>query len=219
MTEQKKEFTGVWIPRAIVEDDRLNWVERACYAEIACYVKCFASNAFLCKRLDVSERTLQRIISHLKELEYIEQSGFDGRFRVLVACTTWRGRGDKNGGSAPAEMAPIDNSIEKSKDITADADLSFKEVKVDEFGESVEKPVKVKSDGYGYDEMIKWMENQTGVKIKAKGKQYAALKLARENKIGRERLKARLVDLMTKQFYQENGIDWGMVVSSFDRKS
>ena len=79
--------------------------------------------------------------------------------------------------------------------------------------------MKVKSDGYGYDEMIKWMENQTGVKIKAKGKQYAALKLARENKIGRERLKARLVDLMGKQFYQENGIDWGMVVSSFGRKS
>jgi len=119
MSEQKKEFTGVWIPRMVVEDEELNWTDRACYAEIACYQKCFASNAFLAKRLGISESRVSKIIARLKQLEYLEDTGFNGRFRMLATSLPsrkQRGSLVENSEAASLKTATIDNSVENSRD-------------------------------------------------------------------------------------------------------
>ena len=81
--EAKREFTGVWIPRHIIEDERLKPAERLIYAEIACFEVCTMTNETLGKRAGCSEGTAQRYIQSLKSKGYIEQVGFDGRVRKL----------------------------------------------------------------------------------------------------------------------------------------
>ena len=117
--EQQKEFTGVWIPRAVVEDERLTWTDRALYAEIACYNICWASNAFLAKRLSISESMVSKIIARLKTLKYVEEAGFNGRFRQLIArqgSNVLLGRVATDCEADSQCIARIDNSIENSKD-------------------------------------------------------------------------------------------------------
>jgi len=70
-----------------------------------------------------------------------------------------------------------------------------------------------------YAEMVSWLENQTGVKILNKIKQFAALKKARVNKINRQRLKDRFQELYAQDFYKNNGVDWTTVVNSFDKRA
>ena len=138
MSEQKKEFTGVWIPRMVVEDEELNWTDRACYAEIACYQKCFASNAFLAKRLGISESMVSKIVARLKQLEYLVDGGFNGRFRVLVArqpSNTLLGSIATDCEAASQPVATIDNSRENSKELEVSKEtptsLSTKEEQLD----------------------------------------------------------------------------------------
>ena len=85
--EQKREFTGIWIPKAVLEDDRLTWTERAIFAEISCYPECFMSNGFMAQRIGVSTRWIQQAIAKLKALGYIHQVRYDGRRRILQAYT------------------------------------------------------------------------------------------------------------------------------------
>ena len=52
-----KEYTGVWIPREVMECEQLTPVEKIAYGEIASFSKCYASNAWLAKRIGKSEST------------------------------------------------------------------------------------------------------------------------------------------------------------------
>lgn len=81
--EQKKEFTGVFIPRHILECEQLNVYEKQLYAEISCFDECYLSNETLAKRLGCTEVTITRYIKKLKDKGYIEQTRFDGRARYL----------------------------------------------------------------------------------------------------------------------------------------
>jgi hypothetical protein len=49
-------------------------------------------------------------------------------------------------------------------------------------------------------------------------KQYTAIKKALTVGITGEQLLERWEELEGKKFHQENGLDWAMVVNSFDRK-
>lgn len=107
-----------------------------------------------------------------------------------------------------------DNRIEENRiDNTAKADL----LEVSE--ESEDRPKKKETpDRKEYESMCKWLEGVTGVKIIYRVKQYAHLKRAREANISKTRLKERANELLGQPFYQQHGLDWGGVVSSFDRK-
>lgn len=70
-----------------------------------------------------------------------------------------------------------------------------------------------------YDEMVIWLEGVTGVRIINRAKQYKQLAKARLAEISKTRLKNRAQELLSKAWYQENGLDWGGVVNSFDKKS
>ena len=83
--EQKKEFTGVWIPRHIIEDDDLSMTERFIYSEIACFEVCFKSNERLGERYNLKKNTISIIVSKLIKKGYIVSNQKTGEYRQLVA--------------------------------------------------------------------------------------------------------------------------------------
>lgn len=85
MTNYKREFTGVWIPRHILEDVDLSATERILYAEIASFDLCYMSNSALSARVGVSPSTVTRVIAKLIDKGYIVVVHFDGRKRSLKA--------------------------------------------------------------------------------------------------------------------------------------
>lgn len=144
MDEQKKEFTGIWIPRVVVEDENLSWIERALYAEIACYKQCFMSNAFFAKRLGVSERYVQEMLAKLKALGHIEDTGFDGRKRYLRAVYDGpvRGRGEPQFVADTNHSSPIDNSIDNKENIVLHSQNAFVEDETIEMVDDNGDPIK-----------------------------------------------------------------------------
>ena len=87
MEELKRDFKGVFIPKEIWEDNRLNMLEKGILAEIDSLDNgvdgCFASNMYLATFCHCSEKTVSVAIQKLKDLGYIELESFDGRTRVL----------------------------------------------------------------------------------------------------------------------------------------
>lgn len=97
-----KEYTGVWIPADVMESEELSPMEKLLYGEIAGFRNCYASNAWLAKRIGRSEATVTRLIQHLIECGCVEKVGFNGRFRTIRVV-----RLRKNEESASAKMSPI----------------------------------------------------------------------------------------------------------------
>lgn len=78
--------TGLWIPVEI-EALPLNLAEKVLLAEIVSLDRvgeCFASNDHFSKLLGVRPDSASRMISKLKKLGYLKQTGFDGRKRKLI---------------------------------------------------------------------------------------------------------------------------------------
>ena len=119
----EKEYTGVWIPREVMEDESLSATDKMTFAEIACFVECYASNAWLAKRIGRSETTASRSVARLIEMGYVEACGFDGRFRKVRVVKNDKpkqkrqGRLGKNDKAASSKMTNIDNSKDNSKNI------------------------------------------------------------------------------------------------------
>lgn len=87
-TSEKRQFLGVWIPRDIYLDKRLNWTDKILLIEIESLDNergCFASNDYFADFLGVSKTTISISVSKLKELGFVEQVSFDGRTRILKA--------------------------------------------------------------------------------------------------------------------------------------
>lgn len=162
----RREYTGTWIPAEIMEDDNLNAIERITYAEVASFREFYASNEWLANRIGKSERTARRIIAKLVEMGYLEQAGFNGRFRTLRPCRPARndqagqkrpGRVAKNGQADRPEMTTIDNSKEhsiptSSKEEGSEAPSDDQESKPKEYGNA------------DVNALIRLFEAETGIK-------------------------------------------------------
>lgn len=126
---QKREFTGVWIPRQILEDTELTSDEKMLFADIASFNECFMLNSTLAARYGCSERTIQDRIKKLKDKGYIKQISFDGRTRKLQALHHFAYQTREISHPCPAEsrtpdtrnLAPIDNNIDNNTLSDADA--------------------------------------------------------------------------------------------------
>lgn len=81
--QTKREFTGVWIPKHIIEDKNLKPVDRLIYAEISCFEICTMTNNTLADRAGCSEDTASRSVGRLKEKGYVQIIGFNGRVRKM----------------------------------------------------------------------------------------------------------------------------------------
>lgn len=117
-----KEYTGVWIPKEVMECKELSAIDKLVYGEVACFEECYASNEWLAKRIGRSVTTASKCISKLIELGFVEPCGFNGRFRLVRVvknykpCRKLKGRLAKNDKAAFKKTANIDKSIDKSID-------------------------------------------------------------------------------------------------------
>lgn len=83
---EDREFKGVWIPRQVWLDERLNMLEKGILTEIDSLDNengCTASNEYLAKFCQCSETKVSLAIKKLIELDYISQKSFNGRVRIL----------------------------------------------------------------------------------------------------------------------------------------
>lgn len=81
-----RDFKGIWIPKDVWLDRTLGYFEKCLLAEINSLDGkdgCFASNAYLAKLFQESERKIQAGLSTLKARGYIYQEAFNGRIRTL----------------------------------------------------------------------------------------------------------------------------------------
>lgn len=85
-----RDFKGVWIPKDVWLDDRLNALEKVILAEVDSLDNgergCFASNAHIADFCQCSETKVSTAISKLIDCGYLYVQKFDGRQRELKSC-------------------------------------------------------------------------------------------------------------------------------------
>lgn len=86
----ERDFKGVWIPKEIWLDERLNALDKVILTEIDSLDQgesgCYASNKYIAEFCQCSERKVTDAITKLIKLGYIRLSSFDGRTRILQSC-------------------------------------------------------------------------------------------------------------------------------------
>lgn len=118
--EQKRDFTGVWIPKEVLLDKDLSSDEKILFADIACFENCFILNRTFADRYGCSERTIQNRLKKLKDKGFIVEKSFDGRERTLQVLHVFsyqtrkglRGRGEESFTPEVKNLSPIDNNID-----------------------------------------------------------------------------------------------------------
>jgi DNA-binding Lrp family transcriptional regulator len=136
MEDQKRSFTGVWMPREVLDNPNMSFFQKVLYCDIASFEDCFMSNARLAERYDMSERTITKNISALIEAGFLVQTGFDGRSRHLSARHVSAmkdvkvlGRVEPEFYADPNQSSRIENSIDNT--ITSEANASHVSVNED----------------------------------------------------------------------------------------
>lgn len=80
-------FKGIWIPKEIWLDERLNALDKVILAEIDSLdnsdAGCYASNEHIAEFCQCTARKVSSAITKLKDLGYIYIKAFDGRKRVI----------------------------------------------------------------------------------------------------------------------------------------
>lgn len=92
MTDDKREFKGIWFPAEVWLDERLTALEKMILMEIDSLDNednCYASNEHLAKFCQCSQSKVSAAISKLKKLGYVKVKSFDGRKRILESCLTF----------------------------------------------------------------------------------------------------------------------------------
>lgn len=83
----ERDFKGIWIPKEVWLDDRLNPLDKVILMEIDSLDNvekgCYASNEYIAKFCQCSESKVAHTIARLIELGYISRESFDGRKRTL----------------------------------------------------------------------------------------------------------------------------------------
>lgn len=124
-----RDFKGIWIPKEIWLDDRLNAIEKIVLAEIDSLDGengCWASNEYLAEFCKCSTCKISTTISKLKDLGYLEIQSFNGRNRVLKSRLAETIRQTYKNYKADFEnLKPI--NITNNKDINIDNNKKNKE--------------------------------------------------------------------------------------------
>lgn len=114
-----RNFKGVWIPKEIYLDERLTALDKIILVEIDSLDDeqsgCFASNEYLADFCQCSKAKVTSAISKLVKYGYIQQTGFDGRKRILRSRLLKSSR--QNAKKYEAESEKVGhNNISNSKD-------------------------------------------------------------------------------------------------------
>ena len=86
-----KEFAGVWIPKAIYQDDKLSPTDKLILSDIfnlcAAGGEYFKTNDTIAKEINISTGSVTRTIKKLNELNYIKCK-YNGRARLINMIST-----------------------------------------------------------------------------------------------------------------------------------
>lgn len=127
-----KEYTGVWIPAEVMECDALEPLDKLVYGEIASFRECYASNAWIGKRIKRSEQTASRCVQKLVKLGFVENCGFNGRFRI-VRVVKYDKAAWSNLTSLPSQICITENKVNISNKLDSGEPQS-KAVEKSEYG-------------------------------------------------------------------------------------
>lgn len=120
-----------------------------------------------------------------------------------------------------AEKHENDNNRIEENRINTPADAGFskniEEVRLDKDGDETSKKKKDPANNQ-YEEICEWAVKRRGFKFVSKGKQFAFLKKAKAEDISISRLKERWMK-QEGESWREGKIDWGTVISSFDKEA
>ena len=87
MAEYERDFKGVWIPKIVWLDERLNALDKVILTEIDSLDNgekgCFASNKHISEFCQCSETKVSTSISKLIKFGYLYVKSFNGRQRIL----------------------------------------------------------------------------------------------------------------------------------------
>ncbi|MCW7492495.1 helix-turn-helix domain-containing protein [Leptospira sp. 2 VSF19] len=115
----KTNRTGIWIP-VWIEELNLSHSQTKLYAEIVSLHEkggCFASNRYFGELLGLKMDTVSRLITSLKKLGLLEQTGFDGRKRYLKPLFSKPTAKEMQMNSVPLEKSPMVFPVNKAETI------------------------------------------------------------------------------------------------------
>lgn len=148
---EERRFDGVWIPREIWLDNRLNALDKVILTEIHSLDNgeehCFAGNEYLAEFCQCSTSKVTKTVSKLIELGYIKVHSFDGRIRRLRSCITIHTtQNSKMYDSDEQNVLPINiTSSEKIKNTQRKREKSVFSDGFDDFWSAYPRPVKKKT--------------------------------------------------------------------------
>ncbi len=133
MSEQKKKFTGVFIPARIWEAKNLTWLEKCLIAEIEALEDddrgCWASNKYLAKVFGVTPGGINNMLRRLKRFGHIVIAPFDGfsrSIRIAPLHPPMQGGASEDVGGLHPPMHSLleENKEENKEESTAVAESS-----------------------------------------------------------------------------------------------
>ena len=112
--EPKRQFTGVWLPREVLEDERLKGTEKILYAEIASFGEkgCWKKSEELMSLTGMRTSAFQASCRRLVEFGYITQSREYGR---MVRRSNIGFLADPESHPVEKQRVHIDNTIDNTK--------------------------------------------------------------------------------------------------------
>ena len=135
----ERDFKGVWIPKEVWLDQRLNALDKIILVEIDSLDNgekgCYASNQYLAEFCQCSERKIRDAIAKLKSYGYLYVASFDGRTRTLRTSMAEKARQSGKNCRADGQNVPlnnkennIDNIIKERKKETPAKTTSYDEI-------------------------------------------------------------------------------------------
>lgn len=146
----ERDFKGVWIPKEIWLDERLNALDKIILTEIDSLDMtergCYASNRHIAEFCQCSETKVSTAISKLIKLGYLYVKSFDGRQRELKSRVSKFERQDLKISEADLKNLKQSNTYNNTNNNTSNSIYLSAEK---------QKKIPTKEDMIGYEEIIK----------------------------------------------------------------
>lgn len=117
--ESNRAFRGVWIPKEVWLDTRLNALEKIILTEIDSLDQgeqgCYASNKHIAEFCQCSEAKVSKAVSKLIGLGYLQLQKFDGRQRELKSCLVFFTRQTDKKYQAASEKIQESNTVSNTE--------------------------------------------------------------------------------------------------------
>jgi hypothetical protein len=185
MSEPK--FTGVWIPAVVFQSSELSNAAKLLYGVVAGLDGedgCYASNAYLQRSLNASERAIQLLLKQLEDAGLVVREEINGKRIIrtvegiaLGGCKKLRGGMQKSSGEGCKKLHPYNKEYNKEdKDTRANAPwvvkLPFESEAFSKawlswiaYRKEIKKPIKESTIKAQWGEFAKWGEQKSIIAI------------------------------------------------------